>query len=247
MVNKFNALIVDPDIQARMRLKTATAAVGNFGLVAQHGELKQGLSALSAEPGTDVVFISTRFSRDEVTEFVKTARGVRNSQDCAYVLLLSQGKQEASLIACGVLEGLDGFLFEPYSAESLLEITRIAATVKSERSRVREQVALRLLLREAMAQIDLVAQLRKAGSGAAISARALQETCGVLRTLEADSLATYFEVALEEFEKVSPPKSTKSDKIYTGASKRARAIAEERLVAEIKAEAQRSRAASGGE
>lgn len=246
MERKIKALVVDSDIQARIRLKTATAAVGTFSSVIQHSELRAAHSALTAEEGIDVVFISTRFSREEVREFVRHAKASQNGQDSAYVLLLGQDKQDASLIAGSVLEGLDGFLFEPYSVEGLQEIVKLAAKVRAERAKAREGVAIGLLVREVMAQLDLVASLKKAGASAAISTKALHETCSVLRSLEGESMQVYLDTAVNMFEAAPRPKQVKSGKMYSGASKRAQAISEARLMAELKADIDTERSKAVG-
>ena len=232
MNSKFDALLVDPDLQSRMRLKQATSSVAAFGTVQQVGDLKQASAAISSSEECDVVFLSSRCGKDDIKSFVATAKQSRQGQDAAYVLLLGANDQAGSSVATNVLIGVDGFLVEPYSVDSLVEITQLAARVKKERSSAREKIAIRLLVHEIMGQIDIVAQLKKGGASAGISSKSLRETCSVLQTLEGESLNTYFELALKMFEEAPVP-PVQQTKLYSGASKRMREREEAKLLAKL--------------
>ena len=153
---KYDALLIDPDIASRMRLKQATTAVTNFGKVTQINNLREAGDKLKANEHCDVAFISFKCDLSDAASFVKSAKSLPAAQDAAFILVLGGSGQDSSTVASSVMSGFDGCLFEPFSVDMLLEITEIAARVRKERSRAREEAALRLLMTDLMNQIGVV-------------------------------------------------------------------------------------------
>ena len=229
---KFDAVIVDPDLDTRMRLKQCTAAVHQFGKVAQAGALRDAVSKLSSD-ATDVCFISYRFDQSEVTKFISDGKASKGGQDTAYVLVLKSADQSSSTVATNVLAGFDGFLFEPYSVDQLLELTSLADKVRKERGTQREEVAMKFLLSDIINQVDQIAFLKASGIDMGLSIRKLKELCSVLRNLEPASRETYLRVAIDTFENAPIPKKIFQRKIYGGASSRLKKRQEQAILEEI--------------
>ena len=230
---KFDAIIIDPDLDTRMRLKQCTTVVHQFGKVFQLGTLKDASAKLAGGEATDVCFISYKYDQGEVTEFIKSAKAMKAGQDCAYVLVLKTKDQDASVVATNVLAGFDGFLFEPYSVEQLLELTEIAARVRKERMMGREEAALRFLLNDIVNQIDQIAYLKAAGFDMGPSMKKFKDLCSVLKTLQGDSIAVYTKLAIDLFEAAPLPKKIFQRKIYGGASSRVKKRQEKEIQATI--------------
>lgn len=233
---KYDALLIDPDIGSRMRLKQATTAVTNFGKVGQVSSLKEGLDRLRVGERCDVFFLSHKFTTDEITSFVKNAKGTAQGQDGAYIVILGGKDQSSSTVAASVMSGFDGFLFEPYSVENLLEITQIAARVRKERSRAREEAALRLLITDMMNQIDLIAYLKQTQGEGGRAMKKLRETCAMLKSLSPESFELYRSLAMDLFEQAPLPKKVFQRKAYSGASSRVKRKMEDKLLAELEKE-----------
>ena len=232
---RLHAMVTDPDITTRMRLKEATTAVPQFSEVVQRNSLDEALSQLNSNERCDVVFISYKYDPDEVKAFVLKARESKQGQDCAYVLVLKSKDQDSSTVASSVVVGIDGFLFEPYSVESLVEITELSRRVRQERSTARAKLAMSLGLTEATEQLDLIAFLRSCGAEASRSMERFREICTNLSQSATQSIGAYYELAVKKFTDTSAPKSFLKVKKYGGVSARVRKRIEEKVRSEIEA------------
>ena len=172
MEHEYCALIVDGNLEHRARLRFAMRASLLFPTVHVANSLEEAEHHLSEEP-IDIVFIAMREDGDVVNRFIKRLKQELAGRDAAYVLLL-EGRRNSVEIARTLVDGADALLLEPYSVESLHTISRLAEKMKKERSRVRMQVPLRLLVREIAAQLGQVARLEKSGASALVSRGVLQ-------------------------------------------------------------------------
>ena len=230
---RYNALIVDSDLQSRMRLKQATASVVEFGDVDQIGSIRDALNRLASDKRCDLVFISHNFSSEESAHFIREGKKLKQGQDSAYVLVLKSKDQESSTVAASVMQGADGILFEPYSVEILVELAKLAAKIRRERGDARERVALNLMVSEIMNQLDLVAFLKSCEMETGRSQRKLGELCQVLHKLEQEKISLYYEVAVTAFEAAQLPKKAFQIKKYKGASDRVKKILEQKILEEL--------------
>lgn len=223
---KYDALICDPDIATRIRLKTATTAVPRFGRIGHCGSLPEASEALTGQLSFNVVFVSNRIPQEEITSFILKGRETPQGQDAAYIVVLAGTAQDSSTVAQNVMVGADGFLFEPYSVDSLVEITALAAKVKRDRSRAREAAALGLVVNDVISQIDIVAQLKKSGMDLGPNMKKLREMCALFRNLTKDAFANYAMIAVEKFQAAPVPSSGR--KKYGGVSDRVKKRLEEK-------------------
>jgi DNA-binding NarL/FixJ family response regulator len=235
--HSFDAIITDPDLDTRMRLKQASASVHQFGKVFQASSLRDAQSRLASGETIDVCFLSYRFDQMEVTQFIKDAKGTKGGQDTAYILVLKSKDQQSSTVATNVIAGFDGFLFEPYSVDQLVELTALAARVRKERAGEREAAALRFLLNDIMNQVDQIAYLKAAGFDMGPSMKKFKEMCSVLQTLEPESKIIYYNLAIDLFEQAPLPKKIFQRKIYGGASSRVKKRQEKAILEQIGIEA----------
>ncbi|MDC0357418.1 hypothetical protein OAO01_01255 [Oligoflexia bacterium] len=229
---RYNALIIDPDLDTRMRLKAATTSVVQFGKVQLVTSITEATRRLEAGEACDVMFLSYRFERADIGTFIKNAKETKAAQDAAYVLVLQTSEQDSQTVAENVMIGADGLLFEPYSVDYLVEITELAARVKKERGAAREAAALKFLLTDVMHQIDLIAYLKSVGYDVGRGIRRFKQMCGVFNTLEKDSLEVYYDLAVDMFSEAPFPKKI-YQKNYKGASSRVKKKMEQKLLAEL--------------
>lgn len=233
---KYNASIIDPDLDTRMRLKQATTAVHNFGKVHQLTNLREGLAAMNGYERVDVVFLSYRFDEDEVKGFIKEAKETPQGQDAAYVLVLRTKDQDSSVVAKNVMIGADGFLFEPYSVDYLLEITELAARVRKERSKAREEAAIKFLVTDVINHVDMIAYLKSCDCEVGRTLKKFKEICSVFETLDPESKEIYYKIAIEMFIEAPIPQRFLQRKTYRGASQRVKRRMEDKLLAELEQE-----------
>ncbi|MCB0311068.1 MAG: hypothetical protein KDD42_07525 [Bdellovibrionales bacterium] len=228
---RYQTLSVDTDAKSRNRLKQATSAVPTFGTFVQSTDLRDAHSHINSGQHFDVVFISDRVGLNDATDFIKKAKEQESTQDAAFIIIAATQDEMATMVARNMIGGADGFLCEPYSVDSLTEITELAAKVKKERSDAREKAAMNVLIREACAQITKIAQLRSHDLPTMRESKKLNQMCELFHSLDGDKLEMFYEVAFSHLEnaKVPPPLV----KEYKGASSRVQRRMEKKAIEKL--------------
>jgi DNA-binding NarL/FixJ family response regulator len=230
---RLNAILADPDITTRMRLRQATTAVPQFAEVIQAATLNEAIYKLESESRFDVVFISYKFNLEETKTFIEGAKKTKQGELAAFVLVLRTRDQDKSTIATGVMMGIDGFLFEPYSVDSLVEMTNLARKVRDERSAAKEKMATSLLVKEIIDQLDLVAYLKSCGYAVSKSKDRLIELCASLKGMHAENAEERTEYIASLFIDAPLPKKAFEAKKYGGVSARVRQRMEKKVMGKI--------------
>ena len=219
---RYNALIIDSDLDARMRLRQATTAVTDFGEVHQVSTLNEGVSQMERFERCDVVFISETFPPEHTGHFIEKAKQEKRTQDAAFVQVLKTQKDGANDLARQMMQGFDGFLFEPYSVNQLVEITQLASVVKKERSETRSRAALSLMLSDIISQIDVVAMLKSLGCDVSRATKKLSDLGQSLRSMGSSCVNLYHDLAIKFFGEAHPPSELDAARRYRGVSDRVR-------------------------
>jgi len=152
--------------------------------------------------------------------FVVQGKESTHGQDSAYVLVMQAKDQDSSNIANTMLKGFDGLLFEPYSVDVLVEMTKIAAKVKGERRSARELAAIKFLLRDVINQLDQISYNLASGKEVGPSFKKFKDASAVVKTFEGEKLQKYYELAVDMFIDTPSPKKVFSRIKYGGASSR---------------------------
>lgn len=97
----------------------------------------------------------------------------------------------------------------------------------------RERLALSLLVKEIMSQLDLLAYLKSCGFKPGISAKVFHETCSPLAELSSESLTKYFQIAIDLFERADLPPKRVQQQSSANQNKARQAKLEEQLLAAI--------------
>jgi hypothetical protein len=195
-------------------------------------DIAEAKSRLQHGPTADVIFISSDFNSAEVTTFIQGGKESKYGQDAAYILVLKTGAQDSTTVAQNVLIGADGFLFEPYSVDQLVEITALAAQVKKERSKARETAAMSMMLTDVMTALDMMAYLKSAGYDISRGQKKLTKMCSFFANLSEGARAIYYEQAVQRFIDAPLPQKVFQQN-YKGASSRVKKKMEEKLLAEL--------------
>ena len=232
-LQKYDAIIIDTDMDTRMRLKQVCSSVVNFGKVTPMGSFNEALSRLRGDQRVDVVFVTSRLGQDMIAGFIKDGKASPQGLDSAYILVLPTKSSDGGTIAQSVMMGADGVLFEPYSVDQLVEITVLSARVRKERASAREEAALKFLLADMISQIDLIAYSKSCGYETGQSIRHFKQVCSVLDTLEGESLQRYYSLVVDAFENAPIPQNLAARKKYGGASSRVKKRMAEKLAAEV--------------
>lgn len=227
---QLRAILADPDLSTRMRLRQATTAVPKFGDVLQVNTLSEAASRLDGESRVDLIFLSYRYSLDEVKKFVEEARKTKQGDTAAYILVLRSRDQDNSTVASTMMMGIDGFLFEPYSVDSLTEMVDLATRVRKEREEVKEKMAATLLTSDIISQLDLIAYLKAQGYSMHASWNKFVELCKRLREVTHDTSTPTFDTFAQLFTEAPLPKKVFETKSYGGVSRRVRKRMEDKVL-----------------
>lgn len=230
---RYEALIVDPDMAIRMRLKQMCSSVVNFGRVQPVATFQEAMQRLNSDQRTDVIFLASRLDQSGVASFIKEGKATAQGQDCAYILVLQTNSSDGATVAQSMMIGADGVLFEPFSVEQLVEITVLAAKVKKERAAAREEAAIKFLLSDIMNQINLICFSKSAGYETGQAIKHFKQVCSVLQTMEGESLERYYRLCVDTFEAAPVPQDIMGRKKYGGASSRVKKRMADKVTAEI--------------
>lgn len=214
-----HALCVNPDLDSRMRFKQMALTLNHFKSVHLAGSLGEGLERLRTNGSCNAVYLSSRFEERTVAEFVKTSRTTEQAQDAAMLLIFSSHAEQAERIATFSIHGVDGFLFEPFSPDTLQTTTDLVRRVNGERAKTRLRTAVDILIPRIIDEVDRAADQRRLKPSAERS-KALQTLGASLRALPEEARTHYYESLIERTGELLPPKVT--ERLYQGASMRLR-------------------------
>ncbi|RIL10224.1 MAG: hypothetical protein DCC75_04840 [Proteobacteria bacterium] len=217
---KYDALLVDETLSSRMTLKQFTSYVIEYGKVYQCGSIANALTRLSGEDNIDMIFVSHHFDQKAIHRFISDAKNTRQGRDSSYILVMESKKQDTNTAVKDVLGGADGLLLEPYSVESLVEITKIAVEVRKERLAAREAAALQFLINEMANQLDQVASNLANEAARGQDWKALKDSGQTVKDLQPATLEIYYDILCEMTMNRPAPRKVFQKIKYEGASSR---------------------------
>lgn len=224
-IHSITALVVDPELESRMRLKAATASAHRFGKVVLANSYGEGLARITESEGFDVIFLTHSLGESEIQNFIAESKKSEQGSTSAYVLVLKTAKQDTSTVASSMVSGADGFLCEPYSVDVLLEMAELAERVKGERQSARKEAAAVMLFDKVGKEISNIALKISLGKADFKSMKDMKNLGKTIQGLELDSLESYERAILKAFDDKAPPPQLPSK--YRGASSRVKKLVDE--------------------
>lgn len=222
MKKSCSALVIDSDIDRRNRIKTATSASGVFDRTDLTGDLNDAITFLNTRE-VDVVFVSGRMELSEQESFVKKARQTTHGEKAAYI---SVEKRSEIGVAAGIIRGVDGVLWEPFSVALVAETAALADEVRHANQRMKLRSAASMLLEEALQEVDQIGRSTLQGTPDRESLRRLKKAGAEIQKVTAEAGDLIVEVVKEKL-KSSPPQ--RLDRLpYGGVSRRVQRIIDER-------------------
>lgn len=220
------SLIIDPDAVNRNRIKQAMMALPLFGKGNQAGSFADARARLYDYNTLDIVFISDKFEKEEIRVFIEELKANKVSQDAAFVLIM---RSKGNNMAEGILNGADGLLGEPYSVDTLQEITQLAERVKKHRERVRTEAGIQLLLKDLIVQVNNIASVISGGLEPTKQVRKLEELMTSIEKLEPGLQERYLVMMIDVFEKAPPSARAALTQQYKGISNRVKGRIEKKI------------------
>jgi response regulator RpfG family c-di-GMP phosphodiesterase len=188
-----------------MKLKAATSAVPSLSPVQLCGHSVDALRVLSEGREWDTVFISAKLEPSQIAEFINQAKQTRGGRDSAYILVIGAQDQSSSAVAGHVLAGADSFLCEPYSVDSLQEISLLSSTIKQQRLRERQEGAVRLLVDDIIRTLDAVSLSLYLGQPPGHAIRDLKDLGSAIQNLNEEWRSVFYTELISRTEKLSAP------------------------------------------
>lgn len=216
-----------------MRLKQAATPVHLFRQTQLFNNLEEVLGRIENEDGGDIIFMSARFPEKDIASFISRAKASKRGQDSTFIMVMGAKDSESPKLPEYMLLGIDGFLFEPYSVDGLNDTAQLAIKIKGERREARERLAISVMVKDIIKQVDSLAISNRLGFKSSKIALRLASLGDSLKNLPLDSLQTYFNVLAEEMINAPLPEKMAQMESYKGASTRVKKVIEKKIIAEL--------------
>lgn len=205
-----SALIINPDIGSRARLREVLKnAVYKVSL--NYLQNVREVSDKSGDMGElDIVLVSMKLGENGVREFVHALKNAGKGTPTFIVTLESQSPDLVSKVTSLYLDGVEGFISEPYSSEDLIQLL---STIKQKKesldTTVKQKKTLQFLFGEARRCTDVLRKcylVEKQPPAAVI--KESRSLIASNKTLFEQNPELYAEMLIDTFEKVQPPKNS---------------------------------------
>lgn len=193
----------------------------------------QALETLRAKT-YEVILVTDRFEQAKRIDFAKTAREATDGgKDAAFILVLQTEAAGSHMIAGKIVQGTDGILQEPYSADQLIEAIRIAEAVKQQNSNLRKKNAVDIALSDAMTYIEARTSNPNITFNKSVSQKALSKLKATLTDLEQADSEVYFDTIIDKFTKLARKDRKLFEGGYRGASERVKRLMEKKAAKRV--------------
>ena len=133
--------------EAKAQLRPLLSYIKGFQVAAVPSKIEEARTLLQSEPPFHFVFIGGEFPETEAAAFIAEAKKKKlpSGDKTVFVLLLGSAT-DSDRVASNMMAGFHGFLCEPYSLESVTELTQLAGKVSEQHTVVRMKAATGILL-----------------------------------------------------------------------------------------------------
>ncbi|NDC37079.1 MAG: hypothetical protein EBZ48_03395 [Proteobacteria bacterium] len=220
-------LAVDADLGRAQRLMDALQSFRREARVTVIDTLDQAHRNLF-DAEYSVVVLTPEHSEDILKSFIDSGRKTYGGQDAAYVLLVEQEEQNEDILALGMLAGVNGFLFSPFSAEGVNNTFLIAKKLKTDRIERSQKDEIAIALRAAKKQLDLISAALQDSEDVAIDPHKLEYLQRAIKACADKNADLFYRMLVGSFiwETKEPPTTGAIN--YRGGSERVRKLLAER-------------------
>jgi len=202
----YDALVLEPELNARALLKQCIYSLGQFRRIVPARDFVEAKSLfLNGESLPCVVYVSTKFGSAEVMNFIGHAKEQGVGKQSRFVVVLKKEDQTQTSVAQNLISGADALLCEPFSMESVRTTSSFAMQIRSERKREVMTSAFGLLIDEMIADINRLAAIEKTGRRAENVRARLKSLAAPLKSLTPEWAALYQKLAVETLLRVKAP------------------------------------------
>lgn len=255
LLENLSFLIASPDLESRTKLREVLRAFLYKGTLLQERSL-HGLAArfksIKKEESLAALFIASSFGRAAITGLLQEAKSSGAKLPPVVIFINDQQLEDSTEVASLYLEGIDGFIREPYSSDELLALVR-TLTDQSERavsSEAKVKRAAEFLLYDAMGHVDELARQQMLGQEpGGYPLKSLRSVSNALKKLSEKSLPLYFDLLATVCQRAKPASEAdlmrKTKRVQKKVSHpgsvikemmRARGLSRDRLLASLRVE-----------
>ncbi|MBX7137335.1 MAG: hypothetical protein K1X83_05065 [Oligoflexia bacterium] len=202
-------LIVDADPDSRSRLKTVLAAVENRPRIRQCSSVQQALAVAEDPGGFTHLFVNSSIGDEGITEIAAYLQSRAKSPAAKLIVCLNTNNQKSESVAAMYLGGIDGFISEPFSTVSMMQLmdTLAKQVMSADERKARMRSAAGFLIQSAIKHLDQAAVI--VGNGAETGGypmRTLRSISKTLQSLEHELPDTLINMLIDQFAAAPPPK-----------------------------------------
>lgn len=141
-------LIISGKTQAKAQLRQILSHVKGLQISATVGSIAEAAELVAGQPFFHFIFVGSELPEAEVAPFVSRTKEKRSAagDKPVFVLVLPASESDSQKIASNMMAGFHGFLCEPFSLDSVVELTKLAAKVSEQHTVVRLKAATGILL-----------------------------------------------------------------------------------------------------
>lgn len=213
-------LIISPFLEQRIKLQRVLEYMPAFLEVDSAHSLDEAETSFLAKKKMNFVFIADHFEESAIAEFISRTKKSAQGKDTAFIMLHSSNLQNKDTIANQMILGFHGFLFEPYSEASILEVVSLSGRVKQQQSNARLKAATGLMLTDTIAEIN---GENEEEASHLDTWQKVKHSCEEYKKITGESLTLAVVGALDKMGSSARLPS------YTGASRRVRSLLKEKM------------------
>lgn len=214
---------ISPDLESRSLFKETAKAIPSMKHIHITGSMMEARERLSSGIVCQAIYVSSLFQIDVIREFVSTARDTNAGQDSAFLLMLRTDSDTAGETRSETM-GVDGYLFEPYSSDSLREAHFLAQKIHSERVTRRQASAVDVLIGSLITQIDSAALHLHDKTSIEMELKKMRAVSKTLKSLPKDIEEIYFRRLMERFMEAELPEIKPQPKVEQKAAQQSRRV-----------------------
>jgi plasmid maintenance system antidote protein VapI/DNA-binding NarL/FixJ family response regulator len=207
-LDNLKLLIINSHFGSRSTLRDVFKSFLHKVTINYAQNFKEAQKALS-EGEIDIGFVAVDMGMEQIREFINSLKGESMKAPPPFVATLrSRGEGTTSDITNLYLEGLSGFISEPYSSNDIL---KLLTTIMDSKIKIEQKEKLKkasnLLLTEAARKIDSAAehQAKNEEDQARLSMKSLKTISKSLETMYGQDSEQYSKALVDTFENIAPP------------------------------------------
>lgn len=213
-LNGLCALIVEPNLASRTRLRECLAQIIYKGKVEFARSPKEAIAILTeGNNPCDALFISSETERDQLVDFFAQTKEARPNKTPMLIVCLKSKQQDSTYVASLFMLGVHGFVKEPYSSQGLYELlssAQAASQVKIEKDSVKIEAVLRFMVSDACRHINAVAQNMVFGKPGGYAQKGLEASAKTIHQMAQEIKVDAIErILIDRFSDAKVPKGWK--------------------------------------